>query len=88
DFPLQLLDAAFLLSIFIFLRFVFKKRFDGSVLVLYMALAAIERFFIEFFRGDDRQFYFSLSIFQWISIFIFLAGITIYFLITWKKRNS
>jgi phosphatidylglycerol:prolipoprotein diacylglycerol transferase len=66
--------------LFIILHYVFKhKRFDGQVLVVYLAGYAVSRFIIEFYRYDFKlglNVYSILSTNQVISVIIFLvAGI-------------
>jgi phosphatidylglycerol:prolipoprotein diacylglycerol transferase len=71
-YPTQLLESLASLLIFVFLwwRYSRKSR-DGEIFVLYLALYALARFFIEFLRGDeDRGFVFHhlLSTSQFIAI--------------------
>jgi len=86
-FPSQLIDAVFLLSIFVILKYFGPRLRAGMVFVLYLILASMQRFFMEFLRGDERPFYWGLSIYQWISVLIFAAGITTYILLSWKKKS-
>lgn len=54
-YPTQLLEAAGNLLIFLGLAAALRRRpRPGSVLALYAALYAAQRFLIEFLRGDDR----------------------------------
>jgi phosphatidylglycerol:prolipoprotein diacylglycerol transferase len=71
-YPTQLYLLLASLSIFVFLwwRYSRKSR-DGEIFVLYLALYAVARFFLEFLRGDeDRGFVFHhlLSTSQFIAI--------------------
>lgn len=51
------------------------KAPEGSALVGYLSLYALQRFFLEFFRGDDRGgFLLGLSPSQWISLGWLAAG--------------
>ena len=55
-----------------------KKSRDGEIFVLYLALYAVARFFIEFLRGDeDRGFVFHhlLSTSQFIAILALVAAV-------------
>ena len=55
-----------------------KKSRDGEIFVLYLALYAVARFFIEFLRGDeDRGFVFHhlLSTSQFIAILAFATAV-------------
>ena len=85
-FPSQLLDSLTLLSIFVILRFL-KPAKQGTIFAFYLMLASLQRFLLEFVRGDMRPFYFSLSIFQWISIVVFGAGLLFYLILSWKKKT-
>ena len=78
----QLMEAIFLVMLGIFLCILHKKRpRRGKITGLYMVLYAVWRFIIEFWRDDDdRGFVGALSTSQFISIFIFAAGILILFL--------
>ena len=56
-----------------------KKKADGQVAGLYLIIYSVGRFIIEFFRGDiERGQIGILSTSQFISIFIFAAGILLY----------
>lgn len=90
-FPSQLLDSLTLLLIFAVLRLLPGKRRAGEIVCFYLILASLQRFFLEFVRGDVRPFYFSLSIFQWISLGLFLLGLVLYFFVrkcSWKKKAA
>jgi prolipoprotein diacylglyceryltransferase len=67
------------LSIFAILMWRYsRKSRDGEIFVLYLALYAVARFFIEFLRGDeDRGFVFHhlLSTSQFIAILAFAAAV-------------
>jgi prolipoprotein diacylglyceryltransferase len=66
------------LSIFAVLMWRYsRKSRDGEIFVLYLALYAVARFFIEFLRGDeDRGFVFHhlLSTSQFIAILAFATA--------------
>jgi phosphatidylglycerol:prolipoprotein diacylglycerol transferase len=87
-FPSQLVDSFTLVVIFVILRLVGEKGKTGEVFCFYLLLAALQRFLLEFVRGDVRPFYFHLSIFQWISIALFFGGLVFYFLLRWKKNTA
>ncbi len=91
-FPVQLLEAAINLLLFIILLVyarVSKKRDRWKPLGnfgLYLILYGIARFFLEFLRGDEvRGFLGPLSVSQWISIAIVTAGL--YFVIRKTEHN-
>ena len=73
-FPWQIAESVTLLCIFGILlwRYRHKSR-DGEVFLLYMSLYAVERFLLEFLRGDpDRGFVFNhlLSTSQFIALLV------------------
>ena len=83
--PTQLVSSGDLFCIFIILSFFFRRqRRSGEVTALLMLLYSVERFIIEFFRGDTRLPG-QLSQAQWISIGIFIAGAA---LMTWLKTSA
>lgn len=86
-FPVQLLEATLNLGLFILLAYFLKKdMFKGKLLVIYLLLYSIIRFFDEFLRGDIyRGYLFGLSTSQIISILLFLASIT--FLLVQKHKS-
>ena len=84
-FPVQLLESALNFLLFLLLYFIARKiRFDGMLLGLYLIIYPIERFFLEFLRGDAiRGKFFGVSTSQWISLMLIPIGI---FLLV-KKGN-
>ncbi len=73
--PTQIFMAIGQICIFILLKvFSSKARFEGQVFVWYLILSSVERFTVEFFRGDHELFW-GLSVFQYVCIAIFLAGL-------------
>ena len=79
-FPVQLLEAAALICIGLFLIRLRKKLQNRPVLLIsYLGLYSIARFFLEFLRGDAiRGFAGGISTSQWISL-VLLGGCVIYF---------
>ena len=73
--PTQLVSSfnAFVIFVIASLYFHHWRRRDGEVVVLVLALYPVHRFLIEFWRADTAVPG-SLSIAQWISIVVFLAG--------------
>ena len=86
-FPSQILDSLTLLLIYFLLKAVSQGRAKGIIFSLYLVLAGLQRFLMELLRGDQRPFYFGLSIFQWISTGLFVAGLILYLKFTWKKKT-
>ena len=65
-----------------------QNKMTGRFLFLYMLIYPVYRFILEFFRGDEiRGFWFGLSTSQWISIFLFAAGI-IGMIVTGVRRRK
>ena len=87
--PVQLIEAAFELLVFVVLiMFDHKKRDKYNLTVLYLAMYAPFRFVIEFFRGDEiRGFFGCFSTSQWISIIILIVLIIWAAISLSKKRN-
>lgn len=73
-FPIQLLEAGVNFILFILLMVYAQKcRKPYKMLGLYLVLYSIERFFLEFLRGDSiRGIYGGMSLSQWLSLFILL----------------
>lgn len=84
-FPSQLVDAASLLVVYLVLRRVPAQK-KGAALSAYFILAAGQRFLMEFLRGDQRPFYFGLSVFQWISLGVVVVGVACAWRWVWKTR--
>jgi len=76
-FPVQLCEAFINLIIFIILTNKYiSKKFEGNLLVLYLLIYSIARFFTEILRGDTyRGIWLYLSTSQWISIFVFVFSL-------------
>ena len=74
--PTQLYEAAGALAIAAFLALWLqpRKRFDGQVMLVFLALYALLRFVIEIWRDDDRGALLGLSTSQLIGVVI-LAGV-------------
>lgn len=88
-FPVQLLEAACNILVFVILIVYTAKRLKTfSVLFLYLGLYSIERFILEYFRSDEiRGILFGLSTSQWISILLF-AGSIVGFILTLKHEKK
>lgn len=86
--PTQLYSASMILTIGLILWF-FKqrKRFDGQVFLIYLALYAFGRSIIEVYRGDEARGFIIddfLSHSQFISLMV--VAIVIFFYTKWDKR--
>lgn len=76
--PTQLYESGAELLIFVTLLLLSRrKRFEGQIFWTYVALYALARFLIEFFRGDQRGFVFNgvLSTSQFIGILMLAVAI-------------
>jgi len=67
--PTQLIEAAFLLLLFLIL-FVLNRfrKYSGQTAAIYLILYGAFRFVIEFFRADPRGQFLGLATSQWISL--------------------
>ena len=83
--PTQAYSALALLLIFALLRF-FQERphRDGEIFALYLALYSLKRFFIEFWRAEHPAVFAGLTLFQLLSILVFLFSLVQFFLV--RKR--
>jgi phosphatidylglycerol:prolipoprotein diacylglycerol transferase len=83
--PTQLASSFDLFCIFAILSLYFRhQRRAGQVVALYLILVSVERFTMEFFRGDTHQPG-QLSLAQYISIGLFIAGAA---LAAWLKTST
>ena len=79
--PTQIYSSinAFVLAFVTACYFRYRTK-DGAVLLIAMLLYPISRFTIEFLRSDELgKFNTSLTISQWVSIGLFLAGLVYMF---------
>ncbi len=75
-YPTQLFETGISLLIFFILwRLRFKDRRAGWLFSLWLVLAGVERFVIEFFRAKDDRFFGALSLAQVISIGLMVVGL-------------
>ncbi len=79
-FPVQLLESAVNLIIFLIIYNLYKgKKLQSKLFFVYLSLYSIARFFLEFLRGDEiRGFILGLSTSQFISVLIAISIITIF----------
>lgn len=85
--PTQLYEA-FLEGILIFLilwPLRNKAKFPGQLLVLYLFSYGVIRFFVEFFREQERALTRGLTVGQWLSFLMILASIFMFF---WLKKKE
>ena len=86
--PVQLYTSFDLLIIFFILKkYQRLERNSGETFVLYLILASLERFCMEFLRADHVQVWLGLSIFQIVSITIFAAATYVILLIRSRRKK-
>jgi phosphatidylglycerol:prolipoprotein diacylglycerol transferase len=74
--PTQLYSSLLLIFIFIVLRLLQDRPHrDGQIFFTYLLLYSAKRFFIEFWRADNKIIFLNLTLFQLISIAIFCLSI-------------
>jgi phosphatidylglycerol:prolipoprotein diacylglycerol transferase len=87
--PTQLYSALVLFIIFLMMHYLFSKYFKkpGQLISIYLMLSALERFLVDFWRGDkeflrSQNLYFSninyLTIHQWLALIIFIGGLLLF----------
>lgn len=88
-FPIQLLEAALNLMLFVLIFLLFQKqKLKGRLIFVYLTCYPVIRFVLEFFRGDAyRGFLWRLSTSQIISLLILLAEL-IYFILFYIKSKK
>ncbi|MDQ6831668.1 MAG: prolipoprotein diacylglyceryl transferase [Gemmatimonadota bacterium] len=75
-YPTQLFEIALALGMFgILWRMRHHKHAEGWLFGVYMVLAGIERFIIEFFRAKDDRFFGPLTIAQLLALAFIAAGV-------------
>ena len=96
-YPTQLFECAGLFIIFLILKKAQGKpkgtvpwnsggQFpSGFIFVLYLWLAAIERFIVEFYRADHELLWGSLSLAQYVALGVFAAGLILMSVIVRSK---
>jgi phosphatidylglycerol:prolipoprotein diacylglycerol transferase len=74
--PTQLYEIGISLLIFLFLWSIRRHRHArGWLFMLWLALAGMERFLVEFFRAKDDRFFGPLTLAQVLSIALILVGV-------------
>jgi phosphatidylglycerol:prolipoprotein diacylglycerol transferase len=76
--PVQLYDSFCGFLIFSILVVIYRKKYLGLGMPLFLVLSSVGRFITEFFRGDayrGTNVMFNLSTSQTIAVFLFLTGL-------------
>lgn len=77
-YPTQLLEVALGFGMFLILWHLRKhKHAEGWLLGVYMVLAGIERFLVEFLRAKDDRFLGSFTMAQLFAVLFVIAGLTV-----------
>ena len=78
--PYPIYELLLNLVLFAFLMIMrHKVKVGGRLLSLYLIGYSMIRFGLDYVRGDFKQYYWGLSNSQWISIAMFLIGVTAFF---------
>jgi phosphatidylglycerol---prolipoprotein diacylglyceryl transferase len=89
--PTQIYESIGALCLFLFLMQRFsKKHAAGQILLEYIALYALIRFVVEFFRDDDRGFvlYGLLSTSQFIAVLAILGSAAAYYFLVRRPTEA
>lgn len=74
--PTQLYSSLVLILIFIILRLLEDRPHKrGQIFYLYLVLYSLKRFFIEFWRVEHRFIFYGLTLFQLISVAVFIFSL-------------
>lgn len=86
--PAQLYSAFNLLAIFLILRAMQRRdMMPGRILFLYLLMAPLERFIVEFYRGDSAQLLFGLTVFQLMSLAMMAVALYANFYLYRRQRR-
>ncbi|OGX32359.1 MAG: hypothetical protein A3G37_03165 [Omnitrophica WOR_2 bacterium RIFCSPLOWO2_12_FULL_46_30] len=87
--PAQLFSSFGLLIIFVILRLLQAlPRRQGFILACYLIAVSLLRFIEEFLRGDSPRNFWGLTIFQVISIAVFLSGLFLWSIILKSAQKT
>jgi len=87
--PTQLYSSLLLLLIYIILRLRQDSRhLPGEILCSYLFLYSLKRFFIEFLRNDSPRSFYGLTIFQVLSLVMFIFSIGMFMKLFRTRRNN
>ena len=87
--PTQIYESAATFLLFAFLMWRLSgKHIKGQILLEYLGIYAVLRFFIEFYRADERGSVMRglLSTSQFIAVIMFLGSIAVYFYLRRRKN--
>ena len=85
--PIQLYSSLILLLIFVILRFLQDRPHkSGQIFLTYLLLYSTKRFFVEFWRADNEIIFLGLTLFQVMSIAVFIFSLVALFMILKRKK--
>ncbi|KUO65908.1 MAG: prolipoprotein diacylglyceryl transferase [Gracilibacter sp. BRH_c7a] len=61
---------------------------QGTVFLAYVSLYSLNRFVLEFFRGDGSKYLLDLTSGQWTSIFVIAISLVVGFIILFRSRKA
>jgi len=90
-YPVQVYESLFNLGLYALLTWVYLNRRGrrfGSVVAVYLMTYPVERFLIEFLRGDERMKAGVLDVAQVVSLVLFAAGLVLWHITTRKPADK
>lgn len=87
--PTQLYSSIMLLGIFLFMYYFAQKYFTkpGQLISIYLILAGLERFIVDFFRADQELLsWCALGLQQVLALGIIFAGASLYTYVSCSKK--
>lgn len=88
--PVQIYSSLAMAVIFIILRLMQARRklLPGKIFFTYLFLYSLKRFSIEFFRADNSAIFYGLTLFQILSILMFLGAIAGYAALCFASKTG
>lgn len=87
--PTQIYSSLGLFLMFLTLKYFYRKRsFDGEIFLHFLLLYSLFRFFMEMLRGDSSVFIFGFTLFQCISISLFVVSIIFYVIMKKSVKST
>ena len=87
--PTQLYSFAALLVLFFILKWYRRiSSVPGDVFVLYLFVASLLRFIVEFFRADHDILAGGLSVYQWVCLVLMTLAVYVHYLLKSRSRTS
>jgi phosphatidylglycerol:prolipoprotein diacylglycerol transferase len=89
--PTQIYESLLNFSLYLFLAWLYRrKKFDGQIFATYLIGYSLVRSFVEIFRADYKpsEYFFNgaISPGQFVSIWIFAAGLILFWMQSTKRR--